>query len=633
LTVAELNPATGQPTWQVQAAGVWNGAQIVYCYGNGDAPEIATRNDGAVIISEPTNNGFPRLTLVQPNGGVELFSIPDSTSTVNGSQISVQCCMGPPMANEDGMAYVEYEVRNIGDTGITSDNLYLFQINPDNSTSSTLLSSTTDNEALLPGPIVPDGQGGVVATWTISPSNPPVPQYPYQAADVTGGSVGAPYNLPFSPKTVSPGQFPTIVLGQNGTAFASGPTTSTDGNNTALNQVVSFNIGSGAPNWLYQTSSQDTLSILSADADGGVAINDLQNGVLQLGAAGNSTQITAPLGGSPQYGWGGNWYLANAQGASLISPIAGVDAAGIWATPGGSPSHGNSTAALCSCLLQTDDPGDGSLARPALMAEGSHATDEPRAAAAPGGAPTNCIICSLSPPPSPNTTSCTTFPGTGATYLILVGDGGLQGHDVGNLFNLAAQQAANDLQTQGNKVIACRVSSIQNFNAAMTQNGLITGDLLYFGHSGLRSFSTQPPTYASLLFVGQATGDDTNIAAYNITVLCDSTAGCNIDNYLSANTAIRINGCDAGYTIGDYYSHGKQTSIAQILSNQLRRGVYAYAVGMYFSHLDASQDPYVDGRDPINPKKSRYVSSNLPMYLIPEGTPGNKPSAIPFTPQ
>src|SRR5581483_5884222 len=102
LTVAELNPATGQPTWQVQAAGVWNGAQIVYCYGNGDAPEIATRNDGAVIISEPTNNGFPRLTLVQPNGGVELFSIPDSTSTVNGSQISVQCCMGPPMANETG---------------------------------------------------------------------------------------------------------------------------------------------------------------------------------------------------------------------------------------------------------------------------------------------------------------------------------------------------------------------------------------------------------------------------------------------------------------------------------------------------------------------------------------------------
>ena len=33
-----------------------------------------------------------------------------------------------------------------------------------------LLSSTTQDEALLPGPIIPDGQGGILATWTISPS-------------------------------------------------------------------------------------------------------------------------------------------------------------------------------------------------------------------------------------------------------------------------------------------------------------------------------------------------------------------------------------------------------------------------------------------------------------------------------
>ncbi len=64
LTVVDLDPTSGQPRWQVQAAGVWNGQNIVYCYGDGDAPQIAVRGDGAVIISEPTNNGFPPLTLV-----------------------------------------------------------------------------------------------------------------------------------------------------------------------------------------------------------------------------------------------------------------------------------------------------------------------------------------------------------------------------------------------------------------------------------------------------------------------------------------------------------------------------------------------------------------------------------------
>jgi hypothetical protein len=101
----------------------------------------------------------------------------------------------------DGTGYVEYEVRNVVNNVITSDNLYLQQIAPtDNNFPTTLLSSTTQNQTLLPGPIVPDGQGGILATWTISPSSGPVPQYPYQAVDVVAGVVGTPYNLPFSPK-------------------------------------------------------------------------------------------------------------------------------------------------------------------------------------------------------------------------------------------------------------------------------------------------------------------------------------------------------------------------------------------------------------------------------------------------
>jgi hypothetical protein len=136
--------------------------------------------------------------------------------------------------------YVEYEVRNVVNNVITSDNLYLQEIAPtDNSFPTVLLSTTTQNQALLPGPIVPDGQGGILATWTISPSNGPVPQYPYQAVDVVAGVVGTPYNLPFSPTTVKFGQSPTIVLGESGVAFA------TNGTDTVNGPVVASAITPG----------------------------------------------------------------------------------------------------------------------------------------------------------------------------------------------------------------------------------------------------------------------------------------------------------------------------------------------------------------------------------------------------
>jgi hypothetical protein len=84
---------------------------------------------------------------------------------------------------------------------VTADTLYLMQINPDNSSSSTVLSSTTQSETQYPGNIIPDGQGGVLATWSVSPVPGAVLQYPYLAVDVVTGVVGTPYNLPFSPNS------------------------------------------------------------------------------------------------------------------------------------------------------------------------------------------------------------------------------------------------------------------------------------------------------------------------------------------------------------------------------------------------------------------------------------------------
>jgi hypothetical protein len=194
-------------------------------------------------------------------------------------------------------------------------------------------------------------------------------------------------------------------------------------------------------------------------------------------------------------------------------------------------------------------------------------------------------------------------------------------HNVNDLFNLAAQTKANELSAQGNKVIGCRISSVEDFNTQITQNGFISGDVYYFGHSGGFLFSSG--RIASELFIGSGTGADTNINFSNVNKLCNPP-GCTIGNYLSQNTAIRIFGCYAGTAIDDALA-GYTRSIAQIIANQLKRGVYAYDVGMYFSRQTANQDSNFSGK-----LVTTKFSDTLPIYMVPEGTPGSKPSPVPF---
>ncbi len=81
-----------------------------------------------------------------------------------------------------------------------------------------------------------------------------------------------------------------------------------------------------------------------------------------------------------------------------------------------------------------------------------------------------------------------------------------------------------------------------------------------------------------------------------------------------------INGCQAGLAILDT-SYNGYVSIAQLVSVNLNRGVYAYDVGMYFSHLDIQHDKYTTG-------VGRRISNVLPIYMIPEGVPGHKPNPL-----
>jgi len=169
--------------------------------------------------------------------------------------------VGQPMVDSDGSTYVEYNVRE-GVSNVThSAILALMKIAPDGTAASVtqLTSSSSGNDGeIWPGAIIPDGQGGVLATWIVGPSSFSGVQgpNPYQAAHVTPDGGLTTYVLPLAPTQVlTNNAIPidlSLVLGESGVAFVSYPT----GTN-----VVSFNLNSGSVIWNYQAPSQSVLSV------------------------------------------------------------------------------------------------------------------------------------------------------------------------------------------------------------------------------------------------------------------------------------------------------------------------------------------------------------------------------------
>ena len=345
MNIVNIDGASGHPLWQITAQST-NG---LYCYP--DAPMIAVRaaTDGAVVISASGNtSGLPELLLVNGRTGQTIVApnIPPSFYTnQSGTTLGGYSPIGPPMVNSDGSIYVEYEVRQIAyPLIVTSAQLYMLQIATDNSTTTTLLSSTTADENLFPGRIIPNGLGGILATWTISRSNPPIPTNPYQAAYVVSGGIVAAYSLPFTPQNFVLGQdglplSPSLVLGENGVAFATDGSSTGDSTNPSLGpKISSIMLTSGAVNWSYQVGTQSKVSIMASEKGNGIEIDDTQAGVTHLDSNGNPSQVAAPPGGIAQNSWYGHWYVQNPEGTDLVK-LPTVDLpASFWAVPGGNQS-------------------------------------------------------------------------------------------------------------------------------------------------------------------------------------------------------------------------------------------------------------------------------------------------------
>jgi hypothetical protein len=287
-------------------------------------------------------------------------------------------------------------------------------------------------------------------------------------------------------------------------------------------------------------------------------VSDATGGVIP-GPAGTfdaNLNVTGQMPSLPIQSWTGSAYQYGSID-QVASRTIFVDGASFWPQIGGNPS-GNGTGILqCPCLLQT--------------------------AAA----------------------TATSVPSTGVqkTYLIVSGDPGLNlgnghNHNVGGLFDLAAQTQAENLTGSGNStVITQRVSSVSDLNTALTNSGTINGTVTYFGHAGIDGHGN----YA--LFPGQNPGDNNNVSVLNVNQLSNSK--------LAPTVTITLNACHARL--------GGSNSIAKAIARQLKRTVYAYPVDMYFSS---------------NPSPKRFVKgmkapSGVPTYMVPNGD-GLQP--IPFTP-
>jgi hypothetical protein len=166
----------------------------------------------------------------QSAGLLMVPNIPPSTYTDMDQHIfEGYSPIGPPMVASDGFTYVEYEVRTIAyPPQVTSAELWLMKIYTNNlNIDRMLLASTTSDENLFPGRIIPDGQGGVIATWRVHPGTGPLPQYPFKAVRVSAsGTVGMPFDLPFSPTSfilddTGLAVNPMLALGETNTFFVS----------------------------------------------------------------------------------------------------------------------------------------------------------------------------------------------------------------------------------------------------------------------------------------------------------------------------------------------------------------------------------------------------------------------------
>ena len=190
-------------------------------------------------------------------------TIPQSTFTsFGGQQTAGYLRIGPTMIDVDGTTHLLYEKRflayppQVVNTGVTG--IWLMSVRADQTWTTTQLNTTTQNVNLFPGRIIPDGQGGLIASWIDSPIVPAgltPEQSTFRATRVLSGGGLMPFDLPLTPPLdlLHPSESPLptnpeLVLGESNRAFVS-----------YGNTVGGFLVSTGGAGWSYAATTDITV--------------------------------------------------------------------------------------------------------------------------------------------------------------------------------------------------------------------------------------------------------------------------------------------------------------------------------------------------------------------------------------
>jgi hypothetical protein len=323
--ITDLDGQSGGQAWQYSTSGL---SYISFGAVSLDGSIFAIESDGFQGNVEPTYLD----SISGVNGGLQsrielplsmtYFHCPDETTVQYSGPGFGLAAVAP-----DGAFYIELSsLQSITESNCEfgpqpfsfntrNANLSLMRVSPDGGVGFSPLDSSTGPGGPGGGEVIPDGQGGVLATWSNS-SNETV------MADI-GTPGGVQMNFPDFPSGIT-----SMVLGDNGTAFA------TDGHS-----VVAFNVPSLAPTWTYG-SGGGQLSFVAATSNGGVAVDDSQQGIIQLDSSGTASAPVAGLQGAQYFG---NGLWVGVEGDPVMAELQGnliTWAGSVWNFPFGNTSGG-----------------------------------------------------------------------------------------------------------------------------------------------------------------------------------------------------------------------------------------------------------------------------------------------------
>ena len=351
-SITDFDPQTGNQKWQYSLPASFTSSA-------NDSTDTAVGLDGTLYfveddVTSDDQRAAQYLDAVSGTTGKLVRQIPLPASNEAGTlcdnvsgSFARNAGVGPPTVAADGSVYVELDVQQFTYTESAppscqviptaySDDLSLLRVLPDGGTQmQTLTSYGLADVASFPGgvdipihaagDVIPDGEGGVLASWASYPAASTVT--PLTIADI--GPLGnAQVTLSNFQEPGYPGYAVDndLVLGDNNTAFT------TDGFT-----VVAFDATSLQEKWSY-ASAGGALSFVAATSGGGVAVEDSQLGLIQIDASGNPS---APVAGFSNWGpWAlGMWPLISNNVLAFVFGPDALTAPSIFPESGGGGSR------------------------------------------------------------------------------------------------------------------------------------------------------------------------------------------------------------------------------------------------------------------------------------------------------